>query len=302
MNPPHHSSQHCPDVEESLCPLSGATCLLGSSCAGRGSIWGSPDGLSLLWLPWHFRARESFFLAFATYQRTGISVGHHGPADPDLLCIRSLWSLVLTTCLTCLETLDLTNFFQTLQPPRNLPATVLSSFLVHLSSLSLQASEILSSLRVCCSGRLGRDAYLPPLFQIFCVSWLADLFLWGTTFLAQVSQKTFTDSFFLPLWNSSPEAINTKQHRCLNRVNTKESNELPEKISSKIFQITVHCHCKIWNLGTWCMSEWKMYEGFVATWKVKIFKLLSAGKWCLVLVGLILKEMILESVPNANLF
>lgn len=150
-------------------------------------------------------------------QGTGISMQHHGPADPDLLCIRSLWSLVPTTCLRCLEALDLINFFQTLQPPRNLPATVLSSFLVHLSSLSLQASEILSSLRLCCSGRLGRDAYLPPLFQIFCVPWLAYSFLWGTTFLAQVSQKTFTDSFLLPLWNSPPEAINTKQHRCLHR-------------------------------------------------------------------------------------
>lgn len=80
--------------------------------------------------------------------RIGISVDLSWPCVPDSLCRCSLWNLALLHPLRPRGTRDLTNCFQILQPPRNLPAAVLSSFLVHLSFLSLQASNFLSGLRV----------------------------------------------------------------------------------------------------------------------------------------------------------
>lgn len=66
------------------------------------------------------------------------------------------------------------------------------------------------------------------LFKSFYMSWLVYLFLQGTAFLEHISQKTFTDAF-LPLLNSSPVAINAEQHRCLNRIRTKEGKKITGK-------------------------------------------------------------------------
>lgn len=76
----------------------------------------------------------------------------------------------------------------------------------------------------------------PPLFHIISCLGLLISSSWGATFLEHTSQKRFTDSFLLPLRNSSPEATDTEAQRDLSRESTKERMELrgPESSSPSV--------------------------------------------------------------------